>query len=157
MDDVIDRTEWPIYASVHYIIISSDDCMSPMMTSSNGNIFRVTGAAGNSLVTGGFPSQGPVTRSFGVLFDLRLDCWVNNRVAGYLRRHPAHYDTAMACTALIHHYNHVIMSTIASQITSLTIVHSTVYPGAENIKAPRHWPLCGEFTGDRWIPRTNGQ
>ena len=26
-----------------------------------------------------------------------------------------------------------------------------------NIRAPRHWPLCGEFTGDRWIPRTNGQ
>ena len=25
------------------------------------------------------------------------------------------------------------------------------------IKALRHWPLCGEFTGDRWIPRTNGQ
>ena len=23
----------------------------------------------------------------------------------------------------------------------------------ESIKAPRHWPLCGEFTGDRWIPR----
>ena len=21
----------------------------------------------------------------------------------------------------------------------------------------RHWPLCGEFTVDRWIPRTNGQ
>ena len=27
----------------------------------------------------------------------------------------------------------------------------------ENIKVPRHWPLCGEFTGHRWIPRTNGQ
>ena len=27
----------------------------------------------------------------------------------------------------------------------------------DNIKAPRHWPLCGEFTGDRSIPRTNGQ
>ena len=27
----------------------------------------------------------------------------------------------------------------------------------ENITAPRHWPLCGELTGDRWIPRTNGQ
>ena len=26
-----------------------------------------------------------------------------------------------------------------------------------NIKAPRHWPLCGEFIGDRWFPRTNGQ
>ena len=27
----------------------------------------------------------------------------------------------------------------------------------DNIKAPRHWPLCGEITGDQWIPRTNGQ
>ena len=27
----------------------------------------------------------------------------------------------------------------------------------ENIKAPCHWPLCREFTGDRWIPRTKGQ
>ena len=27
----------------------------------------------------------------------------------------------------------------------------------ENFKAPRHWPLWGEFTGDRWIPHTKGQ
>ena len=27
----------------------------------------------------------------------------------------------------------------------------------ENIKAPLHRNLCGEFTGDRWIPRTKGQ
>ena len=27
----------------------------------------------------------------------------------------------------------------------------------KNTKAPRHWPLWGEFTGDRWIPRTKGQ
>ena len=26
-----------------------------------------------------------------------------------------------------------------------------------NIKAPCHWPLCREFTGDQWIPHTNGQ
>ena len=57
------------------------------------------------------------------------------------------------------HYNDVIMSAMASQITSLTIVYSTVYSGADqrNFKAPRHWPSCGEFTGDQWIPRTNGQ
>ena len=56
------------------------------------------------------------------------------------------------------YHNDVIMGTMASQITSLTIVYSTVYSGADKkIKAPRHWPLCGEFTGDRWIPRTNGQ
>ena len=27
----------------------------------------------------------------------------------------------------------------------------------EHIKAPRHWPLCREFPGDRWIPLTNGR
>ena len=26
-----------------------------------------------------------------------------------------------------------------------------------SIKAPRYWSLWGEFTGDRWIPRTKGQ
>ena len=57
------------------------------------------------------------------------------------------------------HYGDVIMTTMASQITSLTVVYSIVYSGADqrNIKSPRHWPLYGEFTGDRWIPRTNGQ
>ena len=50
------------------------------------------------------------------------------------------------------------MGTMASQITSLTIVYSAVYLGADKkIKALRDWPLCREFTGDRWIPRTNGQ
>ena len=55
------------------------------------------------------------------------------------------------------HYSDVIMGAMASQLTSLDIVYSTVYSGADqtNIIAPRHWPLCGEFTGDRWMPRTN--
>ena len=49
------------------------------------------------------------------------------------------------------------MGAMAFRITNLTIVYSTVYSGTENIKAPRHWPFWGEFTGDRWIPRTKGQ
>ena len=45
-----------------------------MMTSSNGNIFCVTGlCVGISLVTSEFPSQRPVTRNFDVFFDLRLN------------------------------------------------------------------------------------
>ena len=51
-----------------------------MMTSSNGNIFHVTGPlcreftgnAGNSLVIGEFPSERPVMQSFDVFFDLCL-------------------------------------------------------------------------------------
>ena len=53
------------------------------------------------------------------------------------------------------------MNAMVSQITSHhTIVFTEPFIQAqikENIKAPRHWPLCGEFTGDRWIPRTKGQ
>ena len=60
------------------------------------------------------------------------------------------------------HYNDVIMGTMASQITSLIIWSLLTQPFIrvqikENIKAPRQWPLCGEMTGDRWIPCTNGQ
>ena len=48
--------------------------------------------AGNSLVTGEFPSQRPVTRSFDVSFDLRwINGWINNREAGDLKRHHVHY------------------------------------------------------------------
>ena len=48
---------------------------------------------GNSPVTGDFPTQRPVTRSFDVFFDLRLNNgWANNRGAGDLRRYRAHYD-----------------------------------------------------------------
>ena len=51
------------------------------------------------------------------------------------------------------------MGAMASQIITRTIGYSTVYSGAgkKNINAPHHWLLCGEFIGDRWIPRTNGQ
>ena len=41
-----------------------------MITSSNGNIFRVTGI---SAVTGEFLAQRPVKRSFDFFFDLRLN------------------------------------------------------------------------------------
>ena len=46
------------------------------------------------------------------------------------------------------HYDDVIMDAIASQMTSLASVYSDAHI-KENIKALRHWPLCGEFTGDR--------
>ena len=45
-----------------------------MMTSSNGNFFRVTGPlCGEFTGPSEFPTQRPVTRSFDVFFDLRLN------------------------------------------------------------------------------------
>ena len=52
------------------------------------------------------------------------------------------------------------MGMMASQITSLTIVYSTVYSGTDERKHQSSMSLAfvqGEFTGDWWIPRTNGQ
>ena len=51
------------------------------------------------------------------------------------------------------------MIPIASPVTNLTIVYSTVIKAQtkENIKAPHQWPLWGEFAGDRWISGTKGQ
>ena len=56
-------------------------------------------------------------------------------------------------------YSDAIMSAVASQITSLTIVYPMFIQAQvkENIKAPCLWPLCTEFTSDQWIPRTKGQ
>ena len=57
------------------------------------------------------------------------------------------------------HYSDVIINTMASQITSVSIFTQPFVQAQieENIKAPRHWPLWGEFTGDRRIPSTKGQ
>ena len=55
-----------------------------MMTSSNGNNFRVTGLyAGNSPVTGEFPSQRPVPRSFDVLSDMLLKIRLSKHSLGW--------------------------------------------------------------------------
>ena len=87
--------------------------------------------------------------------------WANNRDGADLRRHRLHYDvTLMVCNESIYHarclvvlcfvavvilvptaftprpphYNDIIMTAMASQITSLAIVYSTVYSGADQRK-----------------------
>ena len=51
-----------------------------MMTSSNGNIFRVTGE---------FPTQRPMARSFGVFFDLRLNKRLSKQWLGWWFETPS--------------------------------------------------------------------
>ena len=72
----------------------TDNSIVPMMTSSNGNIFRVTGPlCGEFTGPGEFPTQRPVTRSFDVFFICAwINDWVKNREAGDFRRHRGNYD-----------------------------------------------------------------
>ena len=61
-----------------------------MMTSSNGNIFALLAlCAGNSRVTGEFPSQRPVTRSFDVFFDMRLNKRLSKQSWGWWFETPS--------------------------------------------------------------------
>ena len=75
------------------------------MTSSNGNIFRVTGlCVGNWPVSGEFPAQRPVTHSFDVFFGLRLIKRLSKHSRGWwfeTRSHPLwrHYNGYSAYTA----------------------------------------------------------
>ena len=52
--------------------------------------------AGNSPVPGEFPAQRPVTRSFNVFFDLRLNKRLSKQSwVGDLRRYRAHHDVTV--------------------------------------------------------------
>ena len=57
------------------------------------------------------------------------------------------------------HYDDVMMTTIASQITSLAVVYSTVYSDANQRKHQSSASLAfvRGIHRDRWIPRTKGQ
>ena len=70
-----------------------------IVTSSNGNISRVTSLLWEeTTVTGGFPHKGQWR---GTLIVSLIHAWTNgkanNRAAGDLRRHRAHYDVTVMC------------------------------------------------------------
>ena len=106
------------------------------------------------------------------IFDLGLFCLQENQYS--CLQEPTENDLTH-CTSLLntgrngalnvstsplfHHYNDVIMTTMASQITSLTVVYSTVYSNADQIKHQSSASLAFVWGShrDRWIPRTNGQ
>ena len=58
-----------------------------------------------------------------------------------------------------YHYIDVIMTTMAFQITSLTVAYSTVYSDADQRKHQSSASLAFvlRIHRDRWIPRTKGQ
>ena len=52
------------------------------------------------------------------------------------------------------HYKYVIMGTMApkspaSRLFTQPFIRGQIKKKKRPIKAPRHWPLCGKFTGDR--------
>ena len=89
-----------------YIKTMSDalaPCVSNMMTSSNGNIFCVTG-----LLCGEFTDDWWIPRTkasdaelWGFLWSAWINGRVNNREAGNLRGHHTHYDVTVMKTSAV--------------------------------------------------------
>ena len=81
---------------------------------------------GNSRAIVEFPAQRPMTRSFDVFFDFRLNKPLsNNREAGYLRRHHAHYDVTVMYTVYggQHKVNDRIQGHVAVMKTSEGVLY----------------------------------
>ena len=91
------------------LYLASRKRIIPMMTSSNGNIFRVTGLLCGEFTTGEFPSQMPVTRSFDVFFDLRLNKWLSKQSWGWWFETPLRW--------LWRHYNECLIWNILKKGT----------------------------------------
>ena len=71
----------------------------------------------------------------------------------------AHLCRIHNCMLYHKHYSDVLISagrlkSPASPLLSQTVLRVQI---KENIKGLRPWPLWGEFTGDRWIPRSKFQ
>ena len=140
----------------------------PKHSSWRGNTFRITGPLWRESICHQWILLIKDQWCRALMFILMLtwkNCWTNNTVAEDLRFHDFHDIFVM----LRHHSLYpcfyfivaslqcVIMNTMASQITGVSIVCSTIWSGAENIKALLHWPLWGESTDDQWIPLTKHQ
>ena len=84
--------------------------------------------------------------------------WANRRDVVDLRRYCIHCDGRHQAITWTH-YVDVIMTTMAYQITSLTVVYSTVYSDADQRKHQSSASLAFVWGihRDRWIPRTKGQ
>ena len=88
---------------LYYWVISNQNIS--MMTSSNGNIFRVTGHLCGEWWIPCTKGQWRGALMFSLIC-ARINGWVNNGEAGYLRRHRAHYDViVMSVESTWYHYS----------------------------------------------------
>ena len=133
-----------------------------MMTSSNGNIFRVTGPlCGEFTGPGEFPAQRPVTRSFDVFFDLRPNKWLSKQPWGWwfealswsLWRH-CNGLTDRSISELDHYWFFCIINTNPQSAPEVHKIHIHMMTSSNGKNFPRNWPFVRGIHRSRWIPHT---
>ena len=140
LSDIAGSSPWmPSYS--HFIILYFISSHITMMTSSNGNIFRVTGhLCGEFTGPGEFLAQRPVTRSFDVFFDLRLNKRLRNQSWGWwfetqsrpLWRHCNAYTSQLTTS-------HLISSWLTSQTPISATPPAQIILGVSERNRVLHW------------------
>ena len=121
--------------------------------------------AGNSPVAGEFPTQRPVARSFYVFFDLRLNKrlskqwwgWWFETLSSPLWRHRSgrRVPVYTACSMILLLMSGRCKGSRNQQPYVPGSVKERLMETSSNGNIFRFTgPLCGEFTGYRWIPLT---
>ena len=90
---MIKRLIWTIWTPMSSVLKKADKLNLSL------SLMLLALCAGNSPVPSEFPGQRPVTRS--LMFSLIcawINGWANNREAGDLRCHRAHFDVSVMCT-----------------------------------------------------------
>ena len=102
-------------------------CIYTMMTSSNGNIFRVTGHLCGEFTGPRVNSPHKGQWRGGLMFSLIcawINRWVNNREAGDLRRYHAHYDVTVMILPHKQRQPTVQHSTTTSGTKTKSLIHA---------------------------------
>ena len=74
------------------------------MTSSNGNIFQVTGPLCDGFTSSRWIPLTKVSEALVLVFSLicaLINGWVNNHEVGFVRRHRAHYNVTVMSSSVI--------------------------------------------------------
>ena len=125
-----------------------------MMTSSNENIFHVTGPIwGEFTGRRGFPLTKASDTKLVLFTFAWTNGWVNNRNAGDLRRHPAHYDVIvkMKCKCL---QSYLIHSTTV-RVTHVMTHNLSKFQISTTISCPMLLNDKGLYK-DSWYPWRSG-
>ena len=110
----------------------------------------LTLCVGNSPVTGEFPTQRPVTRSCFLWSAPWINGWLNNRDAGDLRRHHAHYDVIVMRGDFLGFY---ILPGCMTGLRAITLLHQCHWRW--RIEAERKWTAsCNDISKRIFVNET---
>ena len=103
--------------------------------------------AGNSSITGEFPSQRPVSRSFDVFFDLRLNKRLSKQSWRWWFETPSR--------SLWHHCNGFMWRLVVCVAVSVNALSSPSEPEANDVSCSRQIEACyGEISIDTLVDDT---